>query len=318
MSYFSCKAEDFNDDKALELLRTMSNEEQCLALDEFLRFNNHYMDIDTLRASIIRKFPASTSQSRYDDFREYYYRNESEIKRCTRKCGISDTTIPKPLLACLVNRKVAANLPMGSTVMFIADNGTYQSYEPDVWIRESNNQFRFRDSYVGPIDIPPQIRSCDYMFEGCDVKEGCYLRNFDTKWITSMHAMFKNASLPKGFSLGLEFDTTNVRDMTSMFESAKFPREFNLGSKFNTRNVLYCNRMFHESMLPNSMLSKSGMLELRNSTKRSDIEKIASMLTVVEAEMYDFKRILSIDETALEQCSSLDQLYALVKEAITL
>ena len=56
-------------------------------------------------------------------------------------------------------------------------NGIGIEYDERMW-EIVGNLLHFRDSYVGPIDLPDKLESCSHLFEGCEIKEGCYLNYF--------------------------------------------------------------------------------------------------------------------------------------------
>ena len=112
------------------------------------------------------------------------------------------------------------------------------------WNEVMDGIYTFDDAYVGPIDIPQGVINCDEMFAHCQIKEGCYLRNFDTHAVVSMARMFYDATIPKGFSLGDKFDTSNVERMQMMFADARVPDDFVLGDNFSIKSRCNITDMF--------------------------------------------------------------------------
>jgi len=108
----------------------------------------------------------------------------------------------------------------------------------------------FKDNYVGPISLPKGCKDTRRLFEHCNIKEGCYLADFDTSDVDCMMGMFYKTKIPKGFTLGDRFDTSAVTHMNSMFYGATLPDNFSLGDKFNTSNVKRAGGMFYRATLP--------------------------------------------------------------------
>lgn len=120
--------------------------------------------------------------------------------------------------------------------------------------RDIENQLRFDDDYVGPIDFPEDrdnpVTSLCGLFARRELKKGCYLRNFDTSKVTGMSHMFWACKLPEGFTLGDKFDTSKVLHMCDMFSRCSMPQGFTLGNKFDTRSVVDMSRMFYKCSMP--------------------------------------------------------------------
>ena len=114
------------------------------------------------------------------------------------------------------------------------------------WTRILDGMYLFNDDYVGPIDLPDNVINCDDMFAHCNIKEGCYLRDFDTSNVVSMVRMFYGATIPKGFSLGDNFNTENVERMQMMFAEASVTNDFTLGDKFKIKSRCNIRDMFKD------------------------------------------------------------------------
>ena len=135
------------------------------------------------------------------------------------------------------------------SLMKYENRGVSFEYDTDIW--EVRNGFlRFKESYVGPIDLPKGVPSCVEMFSGVHMREGCFFRDFDTTDIKNMQGMFSNASFPEGFSFGEKFVTDNVTNMNKMFESCTFPENFKLPETFRTLGVTNMESMFENCRLP--------------------------------------------------------------------
>ena len=118
------------------------------------------------------------------------------------------------------------------------------------WYR-MNGEWRFNEKYVGPIPLPePELQSCHRMFYQCDIREGCYLEDFDTSSVEDMSEMFYYCELPQGFTLGDSFNTAAVRDMSAMFEGCFMNDGFSLGDNFVTTNVEDMSYMFNNCRMP--------------------------------------------------------------------
>ena len=93
----------------------------------------------------------------------------------------------------------------------------------EYWIQTDDGRLQFDEVYVGPIDLPEDVTDCTAMFAGCVLREGCYLRHFDTSRVTVMNEMFANSTLPKGFTLGSSFSMRKVMQLSDMFEGCLLP-----------------------------------------------------------------------------------------------
>ena len=116
------------------------------------------------------------------------------------------------------------------------------------YVRRQDGQIIFNDSYVGPIDFPEVkdevITDLHGLFAGCNIKDGCYLHDFDTSQVTNMESMFERTILPKGFTLGANFNTGNVKTMKRMFSNTRMKEDFVLGHQFDTSKVANMELMF--------------------------------------------------------------------------
>lgn len=65
--------------------------------------------------------------------------------------------------------------------------------------RFDHEYLHFKNSYVGPIDLPDGCTDCSYMFLNCNIKDGCYIRNFDTLNVSHKLGMFDGCRLPDKF-----------------------------------------------------------------------------------------------------------------------
>lgn len=118
-------------------------------------------------------------------------------------------------------------------------------YDDEMYHISDNNYLRFNSDYVGPIDLPKGVKNLSGLFTKCNIKEGCYLREFDTSEVENMEGMFNECSIPEKFILGNNFNTSNVKNMRYMFCDAELPKDFVLGDKFNTSNVENMSHMFN-------------------------------------------------------------------------
>jgi hypothetical protein len=128
-------------------------------------------------------------------------------------------------------------------------NGALGSFEYDdemyEVITKDFDKLHFKDSYIGPISLPNGILNCNGMFKNCHIKEGCFLKNFDTRQVTYMHSMFEDCKIPKDFTFdNVNFNTHYVIDMRYMFNHCIFSDNFSLGKKFYTVNCKNMNGMF--------------------------------------------------------------------------
>ena len=130
------------------------------------------------------------------------------------------------------------------------------------WYINDEGLCEFDDSYVGPIDIPVVATACSGMFAYKNIKEGCYLNDFDTSRIDNFNNMFRSCTIPEGFTFGPKFDTSFAKSMRRMFAEAKLPRDFKLGEKFSIPVGADCEEMFAEAIfapgvvLPKEVTSK--------------------------------------------------------------
>ena len=174
-----------------------------------------------------------------------------------------NTTLPKPVA---VSSGSSDKKAMAEIVETLKSGKEYQKleyytgklgtfyYDPRMYetVREDGEitHIHFNSSYVGPISLPKGCTNVNSLFQRCNIKEGCYLDDFDTSKVTNMSYMFAGCRIPKGFTLGDKFDTSNVTDMHEMFVGCDIPNDFTLGNKFDTSNVRYMGDMFAHMTLP--------------------------------------------------------------------
>lgn len=173
---------------------------------------------------------------------KFYTTNVENMKDMFRHCaGLSDSNFPSTFTP-----TAGTNL----LDIFNKENVDLADENNRPWMRV-NGEWRFNDKYVGPITLPePWLTSCHRMFSMCDIKEGCYLKDFDTSIVEDMSEMFYHCRLPHGFALGDKFDTSAVRDMSAMFKECLMNDDFSLGNKFITDEVEDMSYMFDTCQLP--------------------------------------------------------------------
>lgn len=102
----------------------------------------------------------------------------------------------------------------------------------------------FKESFLGNIDMPINLKSCFRMFRNCDLTYANFGARFNTEGITNMVSMFEGAIYRKGLPFYLNFRTENVKTMSYMFAGSKFEKGLVFPESFDTSNVFDMDFMF--------------------------------------------------------------------------
>ena len=123
---------------------------------------------------------------------------------------------------------------------------------------ENGKDYLHYNEYIGntTLDLPDGIISTRNMFKDCTLPDGFTLGGFDTSKVTDMSGMFKNCSISDNFTLGEYFDTSNVENMSYMFNGCSVPEDFVFNDKFVINDDCNVENMFEDSNSDDLMLSE--------------------------------------------------------------
>ena len=154
---------------------------------------------------------------------------------------------------------------------------------------DSNGRYNYDDSYVGPIDIPMDVDSFDYLFANKVIRPGCYIRH--CPHVKSARGMFSDAVLPKDFHLGEEFAASTLNDTSYMFCRCKgFNSEMLKDCQFS--KVIMAAHMFRNCTIRNN-IEFSSLLDVRCMFAYTTIEDGVEFGSYMLANAIDASRMFS-------------------------
>lgn len=143
----------------------------------------------------------------------------------------------------------------------------------DVWA------LKFNANYAGPIDLPPNFINLSHTFEGVCFRQGCYLRDFDTKDVEFVDSMFEGAIFPTDFSFGDKFVVREDWVGCNVFSGSTFLCQLS-GYMFEN------NARIAREMLKDSKVSMNG-LTLSEMLDDDELRDVASKLIRCEEVGWD-------------------------------
>jgi len=149
------------------------------------------------------------------------------------------------------------------------------SYDPD-----TGDYLHFKDSYVGPISLPKNIETIKGMFNRCDIKPGCYFKDFNTVDITDMRFAFYMAKIPEGFDFGSNFDMSNAEKTKRMFYEADIPDDFNPGLKFKLDKLDDDDRVMIEKIFDKQKAKTPVYDKLKRETNKIDDNNFSNSVRI--------------------------------------
>jgi len=171
---------------------------------------------------------------------------------------------------------------------FTEPSGNVVTYDTRMYHVKRDNALllpalHYDSNYVGPIELPKNIKNGYGLFSDCDIKPGCtiipseeatlenaaymfrncrfpdkFVLNINTRNTTNMTHAFAGAEFGSLFEFGPDFKTENVTDMTAMLEDAKAGISFALPEDFTTKNVIGMDRMFKGFEAPDTFTIPKG------------------------------------------------------------